>query len=69
MLAIIQEKKFSNKKLLKGTQVSITESLTAKTVRILKEAREKHESCNVWTTDGKIFYKDGNDNEVKLYYD
>ena len=31
---------FSNKKLLKGTQVSITESLTAKRMGILKEARE-----------------------------
>ena len=30
---------FSNKKLLKGTQVSITESLTAKRMGILKEAR------------------------------
>ena len=31
-----------NKKLLKGTQVSITESLTAKRMRIVEEAREKH---------------------------
>ena len=36
---------FLNKKRLKGTQVSITESLTAKTM----EAREKHQFRNVWT--------------------
>ena len=48
---------FLNKKLLKGTRVSITESLTAKAIRILKEASEKHQFCNVWTADGKILYK------------
>ena len=58
---------FLNKKRLKGTQVSITESLTAKRIGILKEAREKHQFRNVWTADGKILYKDGNDN--KVYYD
>ena len=36
---------------------------------ILKEAREKHQFCNVLTTDGRILYKYGNDNKVKLYYD
>ena len=37
-----RKKFFSNKKLLKGTQVSITETLTAKRMGILREAREKH---------------------------
>ena len=58
-----------NKKLLKGIQFSITESLTAKRMGIFKEAREKHQFRNVWTADGRILYKDGNDNKVKLYYD
>ena len=31
---------------------------------ILKEAREKHQFRNVWTADGKILCKDGNDNNV-----
>ena len=66
----MQEKEFFlNKKLLKGTQVRITESLTAKRMGILKEARETHQLCNVWTTDGKILHKDGNDNKAELYYD
>ena len=36
-----RKKFFLNKKLLKGTQVRITESLTAKRMGILKEAKEK----------------------------
>ena len=70
MLALIREKEFFlNKKLLKGTQVSITESLTAKRMGILKETKEEHQFRNVRTADGKIFNKDGNENKVKLYYD
>ena len=38
---------FLNKKLLKDTQVSITESLTTKRMGILKEAREKYQFRNV----------------------
>ena len=60
---------FLNKKLLKETQVSITESLTAKRMGVSKKAREKHQFRNVWTADAKILYKDGKDNKVKLYYD
>ena len=58
-----------NKKLLKVIRFSITESLTTKRMGISKEAREKHQFRSVWTADGKILYKDGNDNKVKLYYD
>ena len=36
---------------------------------ILKEAREKHRFRNVWIAGGRILYKDGNDNKVKLYYE
>ena len=69
LLAIKRKKNFVNKKLLKGTQGSITESITAKRMGILKEAREKHQFCNMWTADGKILYKCGNDKKVKLCYD
>ena len=58
---------FLNKR-LKGTQISVAESVTAKIMGFLKEAREKYQFCNVRTGDGKILYKDGNDNKVKLYY-
>ena len=66
---ITRKRIFLNKKLLKGTQVSIIESLTANRMGTLEEAREKHQLRNVLTADGKILYKDGNDNKVKLYYD
>ena len=65
----MRKRTFSNKKRLKGTQISIIESLTAKGMVILKEAGEKHQFRNLWTTDGKILHKDGNDNKVRLNYD
>ena len=64
-----RKKIFLNTTLLKGTRVSITESLTAKRMGILKEERKKHQFRNMWTADGRVLYKDGNDNQVKLYYD
>ena len=36
---------------------------------ILKEASEIHRFSNMWIADGRILYKDGNGNKVKLYYD
>ena len=58
---------FRNKKLLKGTGISVTESLTLKRMAQLKKAREQHGFANVWTLDGKIMFK-GNDGNPKVYY-
>ena len=58
---------FRNKKLLKGTGISVTESLTLKRMEHLKKAREQHGFANVWTLDGKITFK-GNDGNPKVYY-
>ena len=60
---------FKNKKRLKGKKVSITESLTAKRMVELKAAREKFGFENVWTSDGKILYKDESENKIKVFYD
>ena len=57
----------SNKKLLKGTGISVTESPTLKRLEHLKKAREQHDFANVWTLDGKIMFK-GNDGNPKVYY-
>ena len=57
---------FRNKKLLKGTCVSITKSLTLKRMEH-KKARETHGFANVWTLDGKIMFE-GNDGNPKIYY-
>ena len=59
---------FNRKKKLKGKNISITESLTATRMKKLKEAREIYEFKNVWTSDGKILFKDGSGN-INLFYD
>ena len=58
---------FRNKKLLKGSDISVTESLTLKMMEHLKKAREQHGFVNVWTLDEKIMFK-GNDGNPQVYY-
>ena len=65
----VRKKVFSNKKIPRGSNVSITESLIPKRKEILKKARIEHWFTNVWTSDGKILYKSATDNKVKLYYE
>ena len=55
----LRHKIFKNKKLLKGKGVSITESLTKDCMALLNETREIYGFKNVWTSAGKIFFKDG----------
>ena len=62
-----RRKVFKNKKRLKGTRISITESLTETRMRFLTEARDKHGFQNIWTVDGHILYKDAK-GCVSLYY-
>ena len=65
----IRKKVSASKKKLKGTGVSITESLTAKTMEQLNKAREEHSYTNVWTTDVKILFKHPNVNKSNIFYD
>lgn len=51
---------FGMKKLLKGTKVLISESLTAKRLQLLLTAKEKFGQRNVWSSDGKIVVASGN---------
>ena len=53
------------KRKLKGTGKTITESLTTKRIGQLNDAREKFGFHNVWSYDSKILYKINN--EVKVY--
>ena len=62
-----RKKVFSKKKHLKGKGISITESLTNFRMKKLKEAREKNGLKHVWTIDGCIMFKDGND-KPNVYY-
>lgn len=57
---------YGKKKMLKGTSLLITESLTQNRVRLLKKAISDFEGRNVWTVDGDIYI---NDNGQKKRYD
>ena len=59
---------YRNKKKLKGTGISVTESLTAKRINMLGKAKEEHTLNNVWSQDGKIMFFDKDTNKVKTYY-
>ena len=59
---------FTNKKRLKGKNMSITVSLTKIRMSALKEARSKFRYSNVWTADGKITYKEEGDAKAKVYF-
>ena len=65
----IRNKIFQSKKKLKGKQISIMESLTPRRMEKLTKAREEYGFKNVWTADGKILFKDNEDNKIKLYFD
>ena len=59
---------YRNKKFLKGKGISVTESLTAKRIKMLEEARELHGFVNVWLQDGKIMFFDQTINKVNVFY-
>ena len=60
---------FTNKKRLKGKNISINESLTKIRISALKDARNNFGYSSVWTADGKIIYKDEGDTKGKVYFD
>ena len=63
----VRKKVFHNKQKLKGKNMSITESLTK--IRVSKlSARDLYNCNNIWTYDGRIMVKDGN-NIISVYYD
>ena len=59
---------FNRKKKLKGKNIAIMESIRATRMKKLKESREIYDFKNVWTSDGKILFKDGLEN-TSLFYD
>ena len=61
---------FKNKKKLKGKSISVTGSSTKKRMEALQKAREDHGFENVWSSEGKILYKDvSKGNKIKVYFD
>ena len=49
-----RKKVFMNKSKFKGTNISVTESLTSLRMTKLKDARDEHGFNKVWTLDGRI---------------
>ena len=64
-----RNKIFRNKKRLKGKKMSITESLTELRMSKLKEARDEFGFSNVWSTDGRILYKEEGSDQIRVYYE
>ena len=62
-----RKKIFDSKKKLKGKKIAIMESLTVTCMKKLNEARERYNFKNVWTSDGKILYKD-RWGKIKVHY-
>ena len=52
---------YSNKQKLKDKNFLITESLTVAPVKLFKQAQTKYGVHNIWTFDGRILFKRGND--------
>ena len=46
----------------------MTESLTAKRIRLLEKARKLHRFVNVWSQDCKIMFFDKTINKVNIFY-
>ena len=62
-----RDKIFRNKKRLKGKKMSITESLTGLRMSKLKVARDEFGFRNVWSTDGRILYKEEGSDQTRVY--
>ena len=63
-----RNKIYRNKKKLKGTGISVKESLTVKRIKMLEKARKEHTFNNVWSKDGRIMFFDKDTSKVKTYY-
>ena len=57
---------YSDKKKLKGTEISVMESLTAEKINMLEKGREEHTFNNKRSQDGKIMFFNKNTTKLKL---
>ena len=64
-----RNKIFRNIKGLRGKKMSITKSLTGLRMSKLKEARDEFGFRNVWSTDGRILYKEEGSDQTRVYYE
>ena len=57
-----------NKKVLKGKEISVMESLTAKRIKISKKTKKLYGFVHVWSQDDKIMFYVKSINKVKDFY-
>ena len=65
---IMMERTYLAAKNLKRKNIAITDNSTATQMKKSKEAREIYDFKNVWSSDGKILFKDGSGNTSLFYY-
>ena len=61
-----RKKVFMNKSKFKGTNISVTESLTSLRMTKLKDARDKYGFNKVWTSDDRIMVMEGGSTKPKV---
>ena len=59
---------FTNKKKLKGQNISIAGRLAKTKMDKLKQAQETYGFTNIWTNDKKILFKSGSNAKSQIYY-
>ena len=57
-----------NKRKFKGTNISVTESLTSLRMTKLKDARDEYGFNKVWTSDGRIMAMEEESAKPKIIY-
>ena len=62
----MKDRIIKEKKKLKGTGISIMEDLTKSNYHLYKKALESQKVSQIWTRNGQIFCKDGDDNIRKI---
>ena len=63
-----RKKVFMNKRKFKGTNISVTESLTSLRMTKLKDARDEYRFNKVWTSDGRIMVMEEGSAKPKVIY-
>ena len=57
-----------NKRKFKGTNISVTESLTSSRMTKLKDVRDEYGFNKVWTSDGRIMVMEEGSAKPKVIY-
>ena len=57
-----------NKRKFKGTNISVTESLTSLRMTKLKDARDEYGFNKIWTLDGRIMVMEEGSAKLKAIY-